>query len=123
MINLDPTQQPPERRFDGNIALPVPWMNFTADQEYEALLELHEWVQWLTGRYHLDARIIPECWPDHGELVEELSALRGGWATAFSNASTGRDTMIWHAEFAAARQRLSEWAARTGCRSNQHRTR
>ena len=115
-----PTYVPP---FDGNMALPVVWINLTDDEVYEELLRMHDFVQWLTTRYHLDARVVPDCWPDHGELVEELSALFGGWCTAFSDASTGSHTLAWHADFATARQRLTDWTARTGCRSNEHRSR
>jgi hypothetical protein len=111
------------RPFDGNMAQPVAWINLDDDETYDELLRLHDFVQWLTMRYHLDARVIPDCWPDHGELVEELSALHGGWCTAFSDASNGAHTLTWHADFAAARQRLTDWTARTGCRSNQHRSR
>lgn len=100
---------------------PVTWPLLADAETDEYLLELHDWVLWLTHRYHLDPRTIPDCWPAHGELVEELSALRGGWCTANTWASTGADTLHWHAEFAAARDRLIDWVARTGCRPGHHR--
>lgn len=105
-----------------NKPAPVIWPLLDDDETHEFLHQLHDWVLWLTHRYHLDARTVPDCWPAHGELVEELSALRGGWCAANTWASTGADTLRWHAEFAAARDRLIEWVARTGCRPGHHRT-
>jgi hypothetical protein len=41
--------------------------------------ELVAWVQWLVARYELNN--IPDCWAQHGALVEELDALRIGLDT------------------------------------------
>ena len=44
--------------------------------------ELGDWVGWIRHRYPL-ARRIPECWADHPELVEELTALWLAWQAAY----------------------------------------
>jgi len=75
----------------------------------------------MIDRYALDHRTIPPCWPEHGALLEELSALRTAWVTAFAEDSRGDAPLHWHAEFAAARQRLTEWVVRTGFRPGEHR--
>jgi hypothetical protein len=42
--------------------------------------ELVEWVRWLVGHYEMTA-VLPDCWPRHGALVEELAALYVAWQT------------------------------------------
>lgn len=106
---------------DQNPPTPVTWPNLTKKEITERLLELRDWTAWLIHRYHLDTRTIPECWSSHGELIEELSALYGGWCTANSWDKTGADTLQWHTDFATARERLTEWTARNGCRPGHHR--
>ena len=44
--------------------------------------ELSLWVGWLRSRYPL-ARKVPPCWPEHPELVEELTALWLAWQYAY----------------------------------------
>jgi hypothetical protein len=101
--------------------LPVCWPSLTDSEEEEAFDALDDWVAWLVDRYSLDHRTIPPCWAEHGALLEELSALRTGWLTAYSDTSPADRPLDWHSQFAAARPRLTEWVARTGCRATEHR--
>jgi hypothetical protein len=101
--------------------VPLCWPALTAQEREEQLDALADWSRWLVDRYALDHRTVPPCWPQHGSLLEELSALRTAWLTAFAVTSTGDAPLEWHAHFAAARQRLAEWVSRTGCRSAEHR--
>jgi hypothetical protein len=103
-------------------AMPICWPALSPEEEAEAFDALEDWVAWLIDRYGLDHRTIPPCWAEHGALLEELSALRTGWLAAYSLTSTGDRPLDWHADFATARHRLTEWAARTGCRAGQHRS-
>ena len=118
MTTRDPADALPNALFP---ALPVCWA-FLDDPEIEDLLdELADWVDWLVYRYALDHRVAPACWPEHGALVEELSALRTGWLAAFAITSRPEAPLEWHHHFAAARQRLTLWAGRNGCRPGEHR--
>lgn len=101
--------------------IPVCWPILTGAEFGERLEELEDWVHWLADRYGLDHRTIPPCWTDHGALVEELSALRTGWVTAFAADARGDDPLRWHSDFEAGRHRLADWTARTGCRPGEHR--
>lgn len=100
---------------------PVCWATLDDAAADAALNALGGWVSWVTRRYALDQRIVPPCWHRHGALVEELSALRTGWQAAYSPTAPGNAPLDWQAMFAAARHRLQEWVARTGCRANEHR--
>lgn len=101
--------------------IPVCWPILSDDELADRRQELDDWVHWITNRYGLDHRTIPPCWPEHGALVEELSALRTGWVTAFAADARGDDPLRWHSDFEACRQRLTDWVARAGCRPGQHR--
>ena len=46
--------------------------------------EVTTWVAWLRSRYPL-ARRIPACWPQHPEVVEELTALWLAWQAAYTD--------------------------------------
>lgn len=103
--------------------LPVPfvWSAQQPDDERQLLDALDHWVAWLTDRYHLDHRFIPTCWPEHSELLEELSALHLAWQGAYSATAMPEAPLHWHERFANARTRISDWVARTGCRPGAHR--
>ncbi|GAA3819263.1 hypothetical protein GCM10022273_32300 [Cellulomonas soli] len=87
------------------------------------LEELDLWVDWLIDRYRLDQRVIPPCWHEHPELLEELAALHLAWQGAFASTAAPDAPLHWHEHFAAATSRLGDWAARTGCRPRGHRPR
>jgi len=101
--------------------IPVCWPILDDHELSTRHLELEDWVLWVTDRYVLDHRMIPECWEEHSALVEELSALHTAWVTAFAADARGDDPLRWHSDFAACRQRLADWVARTGCRPGTHR--
>ena len=48
----------------------------TRTSSADALAQLDDWIQWLTGRYRLDYRTVPHCWAAHGELIEERCSPR-----------------------------------------------
>lgn len=58
--------------------------------------ELVEWVDWLIDRYSLTSAQIPDCWFQHGSLVEELSALHTFWLAAFDDAGSGGGPVMFH---------------------------
>lgn len=101
--------------------LPVCWATMDELQTEDALDELQEWVAWAVDRYALDRRVVPECWDSHGALIEELSALRTSWIAAFCITGRPEAPLEWHNQFEAARNRLADWASRTGCRPGEHR--
>ena len=101
--------------------VPLCWPALEAQERRDQLTELTCWIGWLSDCYSLDHRIVPPCWPEHGALLEELSALWTAWRTAYASTSSGSAPLDWHTQFAASRQRLTDWVAKTGCRNGEHR--
>lgn len=101
----------------------IAWATLDEAETADALMELEDWIQWLTSRYGLDHRHVPACWTGHGELIEELSALHTAWHRAFAPDAAGDAPLRWHEAFDAARSRLVDWVARTGCSPREHRPR
>jgi hypothetical protein len=99
----------------------VAWHRLTARQAAVAWEELADWVRWLARRYRLDSRDLPSCWPKHGDLVEELSALRTAHQGAFHPAAPAGGPSDWHHTLALTRQRLRDSSAAAGCRGGEHR--
>ena len=58
------------------------WRDLGPQGQEELWRELGSWVGWIRARYPL-ARKIPECWDQHPELVEELTALWLAWQLAY----------------------------------------
>jgi len=58
------------------------WRYAGASAAESLWVELGDWVGWIRHRYPL-ARRIPECWADHPEVVEELTALWLAWQAAY----------------------------------------
>jgi len=79
------------------------------------------WVGWLVDHYSLDRRHVPQCWAEHWELVEELSALRLAWEGAYATTAHADAPLAWHEHLRLSRERLVDWVSRTGCRPGEHR--
>jgi hypothetical protein len=80
----------------------VNWRDAGEEETAEALHELSAWVTWLVARYNVDTRKIPDCWIDHTDLIEELSALHTAWQVAFDQTDGGYGPVGWHERLAAA---------------------
>lgn len=100
---------------------PITWAFLDAEEEAEQLAELTKWVDWLRWRFALENRTVPECWAQHGPVVEELSALYTAWQASYAYSNDGAAPLQWMTQFAFARQRLSDWNTRSGCRPGEHR--
>lgn len=91
------------------------------DQDAAAVWEaLREWVEWFTLRYNIPISTVPDCWYQHGHLVEELSALHTAHIAAFDPTDTGYGPIGWHERLTLALPRLTR-AYGGGC-NNGHRT-
>ena len=78
--------------------------------------DLVDWVTWFTERYELGT-LIPNCWPCHGALVEELAALYVGWLDATT--TTGMAHTMWHDYLGRALDRIDgRWRT---CTDGRHR--
>ena len=92
------------------IPLTVCWRDLTSSEaaiEWEALAA---WVEWLRHHYNLPLSEVPLCWYQHWPLVEELSALRTAWITAFIPVSRAAGAALdWHYSLELTRRRLTGW--------------
>jgi hypothetical protein len=96
-----------------NLMLPDPpllinWYLLSAEEADQQWLALDGWVNRLRHTYGLPPAIVPPLWHRHPELVWELSALHQHWLGAFDPQQDGSAPSRWHAEFAAARDRLRD---------------
>lgn len=121
MTRRDPFYPPPQLDQPGEPPIVFAWAAQTPDDTELLLEELDLWVAWLVDRYRLDHRVVPDCWAHHPELIEELSALHLAWQDSFATTSRADAPLQWHEHFTAARERLNDWVARTGCRPDSHR--
>ncbi|MGO1407969.1 MAG: hypothetical protein ACTHV2_06185 [Brachybacterium sp.] len=88
---------------------PINWNLLTAHEAEQEWMLLNGWVNWLRATYGLPAATIPPMWHRHWELVWELSALHTHWLTCYHPTRDGSAPLLWHADFAAARVRLTNW--------------
>jgi hypothetical protein len=97
----------------------APWWNLKElnEKERDALLGLlGRWVGWLVDRYDL-SQVIPPCWPNHGAMVEELSALRLAWQAAYESAGADPGQPLqWHVGLDLLLRRFERRWATERCR-------
>ena len=105
----------------GGIPRPVRWNALSHEEARSQWDRLIPWVSWLTTRYALPQSLVPGCWPWHGALVEELTALQGAYEVAYNDNQAATAMLEWHAMFAMCRARLTEWASVTRCARDDHR--
>jgi hypothetical protein len=100
---------------------PVNWNVLTAEEAVQEWFALDAWVNWLRRSYGLPVTIISPYWHRHPELVWELSALHLHWLGAYDPEQEGSAPVAWHADFAAARERLRDWTAIAGTKLDSDR--
>lgn len=99
---------------------PVDWRSLPDEVAGEEWTTLRDWVEWFTVRYRVAMSVVPDCWWRHGQLVEELSALRTAHLASFDPADTGYGPIGWHERLALALPRLQKSGA--GCASGHNET-
>lgn len=122
MSKPDTFYPPPRLQQPSTPPVVFAWSAQSTDDTLLFLEDLELWVGWLADRYRLDHRLVPDCWRQHPELVEELSALHLAWEGSFSITASYDAPLLWHERFANSRVRISEWVARLGCRPGSHRS-
>lgn len=107
--------------FDDEPLRPVNWNTLTAEEARVEWLDLNSWVDWLRTTYGLPPAVVPPLWHRHDELVWELSALHLHWLQSYDPESSASSPLVWHRDFAEARNRLREWVATCGTRLDRDR--
>lgn len=95
------------------------WRELSDAEATERWAALRDWVQWWTTRYNIPVSVVPNCWWQHGNIVEELSALHTAHVAAFDASDAGFGPIGWHERLAIAVPRLSR-AYGGGC-NNGHK--
>ncbi|WP_329484246.1 hypothetical protein OG555_19045 [Kribbella sp. NBC_01484] len=99
----------------------VCWRDLDPSTTAAELTRLTSWADWIIDRYNLDHKLIPPCWPEHGALVEELSALRTLWEASYLEDANPSGPLAFHRDLDFALRRLREWTSRLGCSRTEHR--
>lgn len=93
-------------------AIPFRWENLDPDQTRDTWQKLGHWVRWLCQRFRIDD--IPPCWYQHGDLVEELTALWLAWEGSYYSDARFDDPVRWLDWLARTRTRLARRSPRCG---------
>jgi hypothetical protein len=84
VTRLESTEDPaPNSSLGQNGVTAWCWRDLGPEASESLWHELIEWVDWIRHRYPL-AKRVPSCWPEHSEVVEELTALWLSWNAAYS---------------------------------------
>lgn len=81
--------------------------------------DLESWTAWLLSTFRV-GRWIPNCWPQHPALVEELMALWLAWQPAWQSADDNHQPAIWLHTLDASLSRIDRlWKA--PCKPGDHK--
>lgn len=105
----------------GAVPRSINWRTLTPEDLEHELLELNTFVDWLRHEYGLPPQIVSPMWHRHAEMRWELSALRQLWLSCYDQQAKGNMGITFHAEFAAARERLRDWVTISGTRLDRDR--
>ncbi len=65
------------------------WDQMDAEERISRLIELGRWTEWLVSTYNL-GNTLDECWHEHPDVVEVLTALYLQWIQAYTPPPDGR---------------------------------
>jgi hypothetical protein len=93
------------------------WHEMTEPEYVLAWAQLREWTAWLLSRYRLTLEDrLPQCWPQHPEVIEELWALCARRLEAYGPDGSGQSAVYWHQALVTFLTHVSSWWA-GGCRA------
>lgn len=97
----------------------VPWETLDADTYQHELTLLCDWAAWLIDLYEIGQDTIPDCWPLHPAMREELGHLRTAWLlTRHPNTRVGAIGVEWDRHRDITLARIRPITERLGCSSS-----
>lgn len=96
----------------------VDWRTLNDERAPFEWSALRAWVEWFTVRFDIPPSVVPDCWWKHGEIVEELAALRSAHLQLFDASDTGIGPITWLQYLSTSLPRLTR--AGGGC-TREHR--
>jgi hypothetical protein len=97
---------------------PIHWPSLIPGEAAEEWEALRQWVEALRIRFPHAVRL-PNCWWQHNDLVEALSALRDHERASYADTASATGPVDWHRAFRDIEQRLEVWIKRLGCTSDR----
>lgn len=98
----------------------IPWERLPADEYQERLADLAQWAQWLVDTYRWPATVLPDCWPLHADMREDLGHLHASWLfSRHPNTNVGTAGSDWDSRREAAEARLQRMVQLAGCGSSR----
>jgi hypothetical protein len=91
----------------------IDWATLTGPQRGAAWRRLVRFVEGLVYRYSLQREILP-CWWQHGDAVEELTALFSAREIAYDESADASQPVLWHDMLERTRTRVA--GALSSCR-------
>jgi hypothetical protein len=91
----------------------IDWATLTGPERGAAWRRLVRFVEGLVYRYSLQREILP-CWWQHGDAVEELTALFSARETAYDESADAGQPVLWHDMLERSRVRVA--GALSSCR-------
>lgn len=92
---------------------PIHWPSLTSQEAETEWDALRRWVEQLRVRFPNAVRL-PECWWQHNDLVEILSALRDHERLCYAPSSSA-GPVDWHRALRDAEARMDVWTKRFTC--------
>lgn len=117
----DYTGEDPVMEKQATLTPPVNWWLLSEDEKSLHLARVTNFTLRLVLSYGLGVEIIPPCWHQHEEMVQELLAL-----TQYRNDQqfipdqAPGAAIDFHEKFALWRQRMRQWVSEAGCKGNEH---
>jgi len=99
---------------------PLHWPSLQPEESRDEWAALRAWVDHLTRRFPLSARVIPPCWFRHEHLVEVLAALRDYERACFQHRASPASAFDFIRTLREAEHLLTDWTSRTGCTAGDH---
>lgn len=93
---------------------PIHWPSLIPGEAAEEWDSLRQWVETLRVRFPHAVRL-PDCWWQHNDLVEALSALRDYERASYADIAPATGPVDWHRAFRDIEYRLEAWIKRLGC--------
>ena len=66
----------------GDVPRPWSWRDLDEPSRVQLLRDVGGWLDWMLQRYPV-ATVVPSCWAQHPEMVEELVAAHRAWLAAY----------------------------------------
>lgn len=96
------------------------WRKISDVEQASIIVKMADWIDWMIQTFMLKPSVIPPCWYEHSDVVQEIYALWRIYLAGYAETDSGSGPLTFLERFYGAQMRLRDLIKETQCTKNAH---